>query len=102
MALWLLAPVARCSFGAFRDIPISDVPSGEAAETADPNHADRDRIEQGAGFFHDWFAAMKYCYRRTPLLEQEDWKSGLLVGFGGLMVIAWGLARLSRRPRPTT
>jgi hypothetical protein len=93
MVLWLLAPVARCSFNAFRDIPLNDAyGSGDA-----PANADRDRVKGARGFASTWVSSIESCYERTPLLGQEDWKSWLLFGFGSVMVIAWLVGGIENR-----
>lgn len=96
MLIWLLAPVAKCSWIAFRDTPI-----GEVDEDQLPGHTDRDRVEQGTGFFPRWGRAIQGCYRQTPLFGQERWKGHLLIGFSALMVIAWSLGWWERRRKST-
>lgn len=96
MLLWLLAPVATCSWQAFRDTPIGEVAEGEA-----PAQADRERVEQGTGFFSRWGSATAGCYRQRPLFGQERWKGHLLVGFGVLTVLGWTLGWWERRRKRT-
>ena len=87
MLIWLLFPVARCSFGAFRDTPLSEQgPHG--AEAKDE------------GFVSKLGTATKQCYARTPLLGQEDWKTYLLFGFAAGALIAGVIAYVEAgRPR---
>ena len=95
MLLWLLYPVARCSLASFRDTPI-----GEVDEAAKPGDADRDRVEEGKGFFSTWMSATKRCYDATPLLGQEEWKTDVLLSLAGLTVATSLLNRyLSGRRR---
>lgn len=89
MLLWLLWPVAKCSFSSFRDTPINDV-----EEANGPGQADRDRVEEGKGFFRTWIDATERCYDATPLLGQEDWKTYLLLGLAGLTVATKVIARV--------
>jgi hypothetical protein len=89
MTLWLLAPVAKCSYAAFRDTPL-------ASDTEEVSQSDADRVAQGKGFFETLGAATKVCYARTPLLDQ-DWKSDVLLGAAAVTVLAWGLGKLQRR-----
>ena len=96
MLLWLLAPVAKCSWIAFRDTPI-----GEVDEDKLPGEADRDRVEEGTGFFPRWGRAIEGCYRRTPLLGQERWKAYLLCGFAALMLLGRTLGWWERRRKST-
>lgn len=96
MVVWLLVPVARCSFTTFRDTPL-----GEVAEDKAPADADRDRVSQGQGFFETWLGSTKRCYERTPLLGQEPWKKYLLLSFGGMTLVAWLIARIMARRRRT-
>ena len=46
MLLWLLAPVAKCSWGAFRDTPIGAVEEPPEDITA-PGQADKERVAEG-------------------------------------------------------
>ncbi len=97
MMLWLLAPAARCSFDAFRTTPLNS----SSAPDQNPAGADRQRVTEAHGFFSTWGGATEQCYRRTPLLGQEDYKSWLLFGLSSAMVITWLLARLESRRRRT-
>jgi hypothetical protein len=92
MVLWLLYPVARCSFASFRDTPLADVP-----ESGGPASADKDRVEEGQGFFSTWMSNTKRCYAATPLLGQEDWKSYLLLSLAGATVATGIIARVANR-----
>lgn len=96
MLLWLLGPVAKCSWYAFRDTPI-----GEVDENDVPGQSDKERVEQGTGFFSRWGVAVKGCYRQTPLFGQEPWKGKLLVGFGAVTLIAWSIGYYERRKKRT-
>jgi hypothetical protein len=89
MACWLLAPVAKCSYAAFRDTPLD-------TDTDEPSRADADRIARGKGFFDTLGSATKVCYARTPLLDQS-WKSDLLLGAAAVTILGWGLGMLQRR-----
>ncbi len=80
MLCWLLYPVAKCSFGAFRDTPLSESQPTPESAGEDP------------GFVSKLGTATKQCYAQTPLLGQEDWKSYLLFGFLGVAVIAGVIA----------
>jgi hypothetical protein len=92
MLLWLVYPVARCSFDSFRDTPI-----GEVDGNGEPRTADRDRVEQGGGFVGTWWSATKVCYAATPLLGQEDWKSVALLSLAGATLLTRILARVVNR-----
>lgn len=97
MLLWLLAPVVQCSWGAFRDTPIS-----EARPTIeDPAVADSERLREGQGFWSKFTTSVGRCYARTPLFGQEAWKENLLVGFAAAWLIARLLAYLDLRRRRT-
>jgi len=86
MTVWLLAPVAKCGFAAFKDTPLD-----EEHPTADETHAAKD-----AGFFDTVGHATKVCYARTPMTDQ-GWKStAFLIAAGGTLV-AWGFGKLQRR-----
>lgn len=95
MVLWLLAPVAACSWRAFRETPISDYDADKTGDAA--GQADADRVKQGQGFWDKLTSSVGTCYARTPLLGQEDWKSALLFVFAGAAAVAWGLARYEER-----
>jgi hypothetical protein len=97
MLLWLLAPVVKCSWIAFRDTPIGEVDE----DTNMPGQADKQRIEEGTGFFDRWGIAIKGCYRKTPLLGQEPWKKDVLFGFAGMMALAWSIDYYERRRKRT-
>jgi len=94
MAIWLLAPTVKCSFKAFEDTPIGDVDS-------DISQTDKDRVQQGTGFWSRWGGAMKECYREHRMLEQEWWKRDLLFLFLGLGVLSWTLDRLEKGRKRT-
>ena len=96
MLLWLLAPVAKCSWIAFRDTPI-----GEVDDEGVPGQADKERVVEGTGFFSRWGTAIKGCYRATPLFGQEGWKSNLLIGFTALTLLAWSIGYFERRRKRT-
>lgn len=90
MVCWLMFPVAKCSFGAFRDTPLSEAqptPDEPAAETP--------------GFLSKLGSEIKVCYRATPLLGQESWKSYLLFGFAAGALIAGVLAYADARRKRT-
>ncbi len=92
MTIWLLVPVARCSYDAFRDIPLSD-----DEHPVEITAADKNRIDSGKSFFGDWMHAIKFCYQRTPVLGQEPWKRDLLVGFACVAVLGFTLDNVERR-----
>ena len=98
MLVWLAAPTAKCSYAAFRDIPLTEYD----APPDDPSSADRQRVDEGKDFFGSWMHSIKYCYKRTPLLGQEPWKGDLLLGFTFVTVLGWALHRLDRRTKRTT
>lgn len=89
MTCWLLAPVARCSYAAFRDTPLD-------ADASEVSQADKDRVAAGRGFFETLGRASEACYERTPLLDQ-GWKSDVLLGAAAVTVVAWGFGKLQRR-----
>jgi hypothetical protein len=95
MVIWLMAPTVKCSFKAFEDTPISDVESDNAAD------ADKERVQQGTGFWSKWGHEMKVCYRDKPLLGQEPWKKYLLFAFLAIGALAWSLDRIEKRRRRT-
>lgn len=89
MTAWLLAPVAKCGFAAFRDTPLDEA-------MPDVGQVDQNRVEKGRGFFEQVGHATKVCYARTPLLDQ-DWKSDVFMACAGGTIVAWGLGKLQRR-----
>jgi hypothetical protein len=89
MTCWLLAPVAKCSYGAFRDTPLD-------SSTSEVSQADKDRVAAGRSFFDTLGTASKACYAKTPLLDQ-GWKSDVLLGAAAVTLLAWGLGKLQRR-----
>jgi hypothetical protein len=89
MTCWLLAPVAKCSYAAFRDTPLD-------TDTDDASRADADRIAKGKGFFDTLGTATKACYAKTPLLDQ-DWKSDVFLGAAAVTLLSWGLGKMQRR-----
>jgi hypothetical protein len=96
MVVWLMAPVAKCSWAAFRDTPLS-----ETQPSLTPSETDTNRVEQSDDFFSKLATSVKGCYAETPLLGQEDWKTYLLIGFVALTAITWGLAIWDARRRKT-
>jgi|ERR1041385_697356 hypothetical protein len=95
MVIWLLVPTIKCSFKAFEDTPIGDVDSNNVADS------DKERVQQGTGFWSKWGHAIKGCYAEKPLLGQESWKKGLLFLFVGLGAVAWTLDRIEKRRKRT-
>lgn len=96
MLIWLLAPTARCSYAAFRDTPLDEaqphaMPGSTQADDAPPEEP---------GFFDKLGTAVHACYRRTPILGQEEWKRDLLIGLAAATVLAWAIARFEGRGRP--
>jgi hypothetical protein len=91
MLIWLMVPVGRCSLAVFRDTPLSTV------DGAVPADADKDRVDTGKGFFHTFTHGVYTCYEATPLLDQEQWKSALLLGFAAITVLGWLVDRIERR-----
>jgi hypothetical protein len=98
MLVWLAMPTAKCSYAAFRDIPLSDYD----APPEDPSSADRARVEEGKSFFGSWMHSIKYCYKQTPVMGQEPWKADLLIGFSFVTVLGWAMHGLERRKKRTT
>ena len=96
MVVWLMVPVIKCSWTAFRDTPLS-----EAQPTLAPSQNDSNRVEQSGGFFSKLTTSVKGCYAETPLFGQEDWKTYLLIGFVALTALTWGLAIWDVRRRST-
>jgi hypothetical protein len=96
MCVWLLVPVGKCSYQSFRDIPLDEI----HPTTATPGDANQRQIDDGKSFFGSWVKSIRYCYERTPLMGQEEWKSNTLVGLVAATVLAWGFSRLQRKQRP--
>lgn len=87
MTCWLLAPVAKCSFGAFKDTPLD-----EEHPTIDTTvEAPKD-----GGFFETVGHKTKVCYARTPI-DDQGWKSTVFFVAAAGTVIAWGFGKLQRR-----
>jgi hypothetical protein len=87
MTLWLLAPVAKCGYGAFRDTPL------------DEEHPTIDQtvhVEKDSGFFNTVGHATKICYARTPIFDQ-GWRSDVLLGAAGVTLVAFMLGKMQRR-----
>ncbi len=97
MVVWLLVPTVRCSWRAFRDTPISAM--DPAAEHV--GQADRARLEHGKGFVDDVTTSVKACYAKTPLLDQEEWKTDLLFALVALAIVAGAVARYEARKKRT-
>ena len=96
MLIWMLVPVARCSFRAFRDAPIG------AVDNQSPGQADKQRLVEGTGFFTRVGRGAKVCYLRTPL-SSHGWKTALLCVLAGATLVFWGIDRVQRRrSRPMT
>lgn len=93
MLIWLLVPVAKCSVVVFRDEPLSSIDGTVAAD------ADKERVEVGKGFWKTLMHGVGTCYDATPLLDQEQWKAALLIGFASVTVLGWAVGRIERRFR---
>jgi hypothetical protein len=89
MTCWLLAPVAKCGFGAFKETPLS-------SDTDDVAQADKNRVAEGTSFFETVGHKTKVCYARTPLTDQ-GWKSDVFLGAGAVTIVAFMLGKLQRR-----
>ena len=89
MTVWLLAPVAKCGFGAFKDTPLD-----EEHPTIDTT--DAIASSKGSGFFETVGHATKVCYARTPMTDQ-GWKSTAFLMRAGGTIVAWGFGKLQRR-----
>jgi len=96
MALWLLAPAARCSWRAFRNEPLD-----EAHPVGDTPGGHREEVVEGDGFFTRWGGAIKVCYKRHPPLEQEAWKRKVLFGLGAAAAVFYVLSEFERRRKRT-
>lgn len=90
MLIWLLVPVARCSYRVFRDEPIGDV------ETQSPGQADKQRLVEGTGFFERVGHGAKVCYLRKPITS-HGWKTTLLFVLTGVTVVFLVIHRFERR-----
>jgi len=86
LLVWLLYPTAQCSWGKFRDTPMST--ELEDSEF-DAWRADEERINGAENFFERWYLATEICYAKTPLMGQSPWK-------GKLMVFLFIIAVISR------
>lgn len=95
MLLWMLWPVAQCSWRQFKD---TSLPSAEHQSALD-----RDVTETGPqrGFFASFYDSASVCYRDAPLSSHESWKSSLLYSLLILGVISALLHRAYMRRRPT-
>jgi hypothetical protein len=94
MLVYLLAPVARCTWRAFRDTPIS----GAASES--PGDTDQVRVDRGRGFVAGMFEACGDCYQRTPLPGQELWEKQTLAVLGGATLLTFLIGRAAAPRRP--
>lgn len=92
MVIWLLVPVARCSFTAFRSTPLN-----ESDAPVDPNAADKARLEEGRGFLDRWTRQVGVCYDAKPLFGQEAWKSDVMLAFAATSALAFVFARMTKR-----
>ncbi len=91
MTLWLLAPTTRCSFAAFRDEPLEErTPISDGSE----------RVKE-RGFFSRWGSAIKGCYAKTPLLEQEAWKRNVLFALAGISALTYAIGAFERSRKRT-
>jgi len=84
MLLWLLWPTLHCSV-----THLEKASFGEIANTK----------EEDEGFFSKWISATQRCYKQTPLLGQEEWKTYLFLGLAGATVVTRVLARFTTGKR---
>jgi hypothetical protein len=82
MLLWLLYPTVRCSIESLQETSFAEV-----AETT---------VEE-EGFFSKWIGATKRCYKVTPLLGQEAWKTYTFLGLAGATLLTGLIARFANR-----
>ncbi len=94
MLVWLLVPVATCSWRAFRDTPLGEMDPNAPAQT------DKSRVDAGKGFWDELGTATHACYAKTPLLGQEAWKTSLLFTFAAVGVAGWAMGRVTSKRRP--
>lgn len=94
MLLWLLYPTAKCAVASTHEVEIGEVDQG-----ADVWETDKERVEQGLGFFSRWKNKIKVCYAGTPIHAQEPWKKGLALALAGLTILFWTIDRLTRPRR---
>jgi len=92
MLCWLAAPIVACSWDAWNATPISSMDPA-----AGLSQADQQRVDQSKGFFDKLGSSVKQCWAKTPLLDQEPWKTNLLYTFAGVAVLAFGLHRWQNR-----
>ena len=92
MLCWLAAPIVACSWDAWNATPISAMDPA-----AGVSQADQQRVEQRDSFFDKLGSSVKQCWAKTPLLDQEPWKTNLLYTFAGVAVLAFGLHRWQNR-----
>lgn len=96
MTIWLLVPAARCSWRAFRAIPV-----GQVDDNA-PSTADKDRVVQGTGFWTKLSNATSACYEQTPLMDQGA-LTNVWLALIAVTIFAWAMDYVDRtRHRPYT
>jgi hypothetical protein len=89
MLLWLAAPIARCSWAAFRDEPLNEAMPHDAQDNPRPDRS----------FFSRWGSAIEGCYASTPLLGQEPWKRNVLFALLGLALLSHVASLVERRKK---
>ncbi len=94
MVVWLVVPVASCSWHAFRDTPLGELDPNAPAQT------DKSRVDAGRGFWDELGTATEACYAKTPLLGQEPWKTSLLFAFVAIGAAAWAMGRITSKRQP--
>jgi hypothetical protein len=81
MVIWLLVPFAKCSFDAFAATPLPQATPHAGEPPVDAPDPDE-------GFFSKLGRAVKVCYKRDPLVWQEDWQHYVLALCLGVIAIA--------------
>ena len=96
MLLWLFAPVAKCSYMAFRNEPLD-----EAYPVTDTPGSHKQDVVEGEGFFSRWGSAIKHCYKRTPPFSREKWKRNLFFGLAGAALVFFTISEIEKRNKRT-
>lgn len=95
MLLWILWPVAQCSWQQFKDTPLEGVEH--------QNALDRDDTDESPerGFFPSLYDSASVCYDEQPVSSHPSWKRNLLYGLLILGLISALLHRVFLPRRPT-
>lgn len=95
LAIWMLWPVASCTWTSFVETPLPQVEHQRNGDGDDGDSAPK------PGFFASVSDSVSACYAAQPMSSHPDWKRNLLYSLLILAILAALLRRMTTRRRDT-